>query len=142
PAEAPGARAILDDPKAIIYATVSDAAAAAETSASTVVRACQELGFRGFQALKIALAREAVPPLEQIRGDVAADDSPADVLRKVVAASAEAVQHAAVTVDASQFADVVAALAGADRILIIGIGTSAPIAQDAAYRLTTIGLRA
>jgi DNA-binding MurR/RpiR family transcriptional regulator len=58
-----------------------------------------------------------------------------------VQAAAEAVGEAATTVDDETFDRVVALLDAADRVLVAGVGSSAPIVQDVAYRLLTIGLR-
>ncbi|MEU6714012.1 hypothetical protein ABZ897_21295 [Nonomuraea sp. NPDC046802] len=43
------------------------------------------------------------------------------------------------TVDAAQLELAVNALHEAARILVVGVGTSAPLAQDFAYRLMSIG---
>jgi DNA-binding MurR/RpiR family transcriptional regulator len=45
-------------------------------------------------------------------------------------------------VDGTSLARAIDLLASARRVLCLGVGTSAPLAQDAAYRLTTIGVDA
>ncbi len=136
------AKVILEEPDAVIYRSVSEVAAAAETSAATVVRCAQKLGFRGFHDLKLALAREratfqAVQP--QAQGEV---DERLAVLAQVTATGAQAVRDAAALVDPAAFEATVSALAEARRVLFAGVGTSAPLTQDAAYRFSAIGLRA
>lgn len=142
PSHARVAEVLLADPAAVVHMTVSDLAEAAGTSSSTVVRYCQELGFRGFYDLKIAMAKEAVPSAAQVHMDATAEDSPQEVLRKVLAASAEALRDAVSTVDPVAFERALAALVRAGRVLVVGVGTSFPLAQDAAYRLVMIGVRA
>lgn len=141
PSEVRVAQLFLDDPRGVIHLSVTEVAAAAGSSASTVVRCCQRLGYPGFQDLKLALAQESVPPLQRLQGDIAEGDGPAEVLAKVFAAGADALREAASTVDPDAFAQAVAALAAAHRVLFVGVGSSAPPAQDAAYRFLTIGLR-
>jgi RpiR family carbohydrate utilization transcriptional regulator len=136
------AKVILEEPDAVIYRSVSEVAVAAETSAATVVRCAQKLGFRGFHDLKLALAREratfqAVQP--QAQGEV---DERLAVLAQVTATGAQAVRDAAALVDPAAFEATVSALADARRVLFAGVGTSAPLTQDAAYRFSAIGLRA
>lgn len=126
----------------LIYRTVSDIAAEAGTSISSVVRCCQRLGFKGFQDCKIALARDGDAPVQTVKDGIAASDSPATIREKVVAAAAEAVTVGAGFVDGDHFARAVQLLRAAPRVLFIGVGTSAPLAQDAAYRMLTIGVPA
>jgi len=141
PADARVARAILADPAAVVYLTVTEVAARAETSASTVVRACQELGFRGFHDLKLALARDLGAATVGGR-DIDEGDAPGDVLRKVLASDAEAIGGSLATIDEAAFGKAVDALEKASSVLFVGVGTSAPLAQDAAYRFLTIGVDA
>jgi DNA-binding MurR/RpiR family transcriptional regulator len=136
------AQAILDAPDATVYRSVSEVAEAAQTSTATVVRCAQKLGFRGFHDLKLALARERAT---FNAGDVGADgtdDPRIDVLTRVVAAGAQSVRDAASLVDPAAFDAAVSALATAGRVLFAGVGTSAPLTQDAAYRFSAIGLDA
>lgn len=132
---------ILERPEEILQMTVSEVAELADTAASTVVRCCQGLGFGGFHDLKLALAKE-LGGAGPVAGPVDAGDAPADVLRKVAQADAEALGDLVATVDPKAFDACVDALAAAGRVLVAGVGTSAPVAQDAAYRLMQIGLRA
>jgi RpiR family carbohydrate utilization transcriptional regulator len=141
PGDARVAQAILANPESIINSTVSDLAAIAETSASTVVRACQRLGFTGFHDLKLALAREL--GLERVAPeDVLPTDKPGAVLQKILAADADAMRDAVATVSPEAVEKAVSYLENAQRLLLVAVGTSAPLAQDAAYRLRTIGINA
>jgi DNA-binding MurR/RpiR family transcriptional regulator len=141
PSEARVARFAIDQPGEVIHLSVTELAATAQTSASTVMRFCQKLGFRGYQDFKIALAQDGTPPLKRIQADVTEEDSAEEILQKVVHAAAEAVASAASTVDAGAFEQAVAAIGAAERILVVGVGSSLPIVQDIAYRLLTLGLR-
>jgi DNA-binding MurR/RpiR family transcriptional regulator len=144
PSEGRVAQVLLDlpDPRDVMRLSVSDVAGIAGAAPSTVVRACQSLGFAGFQDLKVALAQDAIPPVRRFQGDVEEGDRPAVVLAKVLTAGEEALRGAVATVDPDAFAAAVAVLAAANRVLFVGVGTSAPLAQDAAYRMLTIGVRA
>ncbi|AIJ22223.1 MurR/RpiR family transcriptional regulator [Amycolatopsis methanolica] len=120
----------------VVRMSVSEIAAAAGTGVGTVVRTCQSLGFKGVQDAKIALAQN-LAPLVIDRGD-----SPADVLAKLAASSADALQRARSSVDAAALKRAAGMLAAATRVLVLGVGTSAPLAQDAAYWLLTLGIAA
>jgi RpiR family transcriptional regulator, carbohydrate utilization regulator len=141
PGDARVAQLILDEPEAIVYRSVSEVAEAAATSSATVVRCAQRLGFRGFHHLKLALARE-LATFDATRPDVAAPADPRlAVLASVVAAGAQTVRDAAALVDPDAFDAAVSAIAEAGRVLFVGVGTSSPLTQDAAYRFSAIGVR-
>jgi DNA-binding MurR/RpiR family transcriptional regulator len=139
--EARVAQLILDAPD-VMHRSVTEVAVAADVSASTVVRACQRLGYSGFQQLKLALAGDTVPVIRRLQDDVADGDSPADVLAKVLAGGEEALRSVEQTLDVAAFDDAVRWISGARRVLVCGVGTSAPLAHDVAYRLMSIGIDA
>jgi RpiR family transcriptional regulator, carbohydrate utilization regulator len=142
PAEARVAQALLARGAEVVHSSVTEIALAADTGVGTVVRACQSLGFKGFQAAKIALAQDLLPLVERPQGDVAEGDPPEEVLAKLADSSGEALRRATASVDAASLGHAVGMLAAARRVLCLGVGTSAPLAQDAAYRLATIGIEA
>jgi DNA-binding MurR/RpiR family transcriptional regulator len=142
PAEARAVQALLGRGAEVIHASVTEIAAASETGVGTVVRACQSLGFKGFQAAKIALAQDLLPLDERPQDDLSDQDEPLEVLVKLASSSGDALRRATASVNATELARAIDLLAGARRVLCLGVGTSAPLAQDAAYRLTTIGIDA
>jgi DNA-binding MurR/RpiR family transcriptional regulator len=126
---------VTADPARVVELTVTDLAERSDTSVASVVRFCQDLGLRGFGDLKLRLAREHQP-------ETPATPDTADVLAGVLRAGAAALTDAVDTVDRGAFAASADALARAAHVIVLGVGTSAPIAQDAAYRLRGIGLLA
>lgn len=135
-------QAVLDDPRAIIHLTVSDLAERTTTSVASVVRFCQDIGLRGYADLKIRLAADTIPTEGTLHEGIRPTDDASTILKKVLADSQAAVAGAAETIDADRFTSAVAALSHASHVLCVGVGTSAPLAQDAGYRLRTIGLNA
>ncbi|MEU8542141.1 MurR/RpiR family transcriptional regulator [Streptomyces sp. NPDC048717] len=134
--EARVARTVLDQGPALVHLSVSDVAALAGTAPSTVVRACQRLGFRGFQELKIEAARIVTEP--PARTDTE-DDPAAQALVATVRASREALDGLAATLDTAVLAAAAGALRAAPRVVVAGAGLSAAVALDAAYRLRALG---
>jgi len=141
-ADAKVARFALDEPVRILAMTVTDVAAATGTSAATVVRACQSLGYGGYNDLKLALAREAGETQDLMSGELEPDDPPAIVLEKVLGANAAAIRESGEMIDRGEFERAVELIDKAAQILVVAVGTSAPLGQDAAYRLLLLGLRA
>jgi RpiR family transcriptional regulator, carbohydrate utilization regulator len=142
PSEAKVAAVLLALGDELIYRSASEVASVADASLSTVVRACQALGFRGFQDRRVVLAREGRPATPaEIQDDVQPGDAPANVLDKVGAATREAISWGLAHVDREAFAQAVEVVVAAERVLCLGVGTSATLAQDAAYRLMWLGVR-
>jgi RpiR family carbohydrate utilization transcriptional regulator len=133
PAEAQVARLVLDQP---------EIAVAAEASTATVVRFAQQLGFKGFHALKLALAQELAVFEQAQTAQQPNVDPRIAALVQVTQAGAETVRDAAALVDPDAFEAVVDAIAAAGRVVFVGVGTSAPLCQDAAYRFSAIGVAA
>jgi DNA-binding MurR/RpiR family transcriptional regulator len=129
---------VTADPQRIVELTVTDLAAMSGTSVASVVRFCQDLGLRGFGDLKLRLAQEHPPQ----HGASADPESPEGVLDGMLRSSADALIAAANSVDRAVFQRVVDAVGHAMHLLVLGVGTSAPLAQDVAYRLRSIGLLA
>lgn len=142
PSERRVAELVLADSQRLMYKSISEVAAAAGTAASTVVRACRTLGFSGFQELKLALAKDGGSPITPLPREIDERSSPADVLATVLHDGEDALHEARTTLDADEFARAVELVSAADRVLFVAVGTSAPLAQDAAYRFTTIGVQA
>lgn len=142
-AEVRVARVVLEQPNVVIYKSASEVGQLASTSSATVIRCAQKMGFKGFHDLKLALANElAVFEQARAEGERAADDPRTAVLVDITRAGAESVRDAGALVDADAFDAVVSAIADARRVLFFGVGTSAPLCQDAAYRFSAIGVLA
>jgi len=131
---------LLTQPELAVYASVNEVAAAAGVSEATVMRLCRLLGFRGFQDCKIALARELVNPLQRLHEEVAEGDDPATVVRKVFQANIHALQDTLEVLDLSAMAQAATWLQEARLIVVAGVGTSGPIALDAANKFFRLGL--
>lgn len=106
------------------------------TAASSVVRACQRLGFRGYQELKIAAARQS--PTRAPAPDPH-DDPAARALADTIHASREALDDLATTLTADRLLAAATALNAAPRIVVAAAGLSAAVAADTAYRLRALG---
>ncbi|MGW3954601.1 MurR/RpiR family transcriptional regulator [Streptomyces sp. NPDC004752] len=141
-AERKVAEAILRDPVAVIHLSISELAALADSSASSVVRMCVSIGLRGFQELKIRLARESFSTEKQLLAAIDPGDTPPSAARKVIVGTAAALEQAASVIDFNAVARIAEALRGAKRVLFCAVGTSSPVAADAAQRMVTIGIDA
>jgi DNA-binding MurR/RpiR family transcriptional regulator len=135
PSERRVADLIVDDPDAVIELTAQQIADRVGVGRSSVVRACQTFGYRGYPQLRVALAAErgsrTVAPSAQdgaLGGIRSAIDRIADDLRAVTS-----------LLEADAVSEAVEAVVGARRLLVVASGLSAPVATDLAMRLTAVG---
>ncbi|HMJ03981.1 MAG TPA: MurR/RpiR family transcriptional regulator [Conexibacter sp.] len=133
---------LLEQPARVIFSSVAELAELASTSGATVVRCAQKLGFRGFHDLKVALAEELTGTAPAIAPVHANSPPRVAALAEVTAAGAAAVRDTAALVDPQVFDATVNALDLAQRVLVVGVGSSAALGQDTAARFTAIGLHA
>ncbi len=131
---------ILKHPEELIYLTVTELAERTTTSESTVVRLCQKIGYKGYQEFKIMLARDLVGPVEQVYEHIEPDDSLATLKAKVFQANSQALKDTIEVLSDDELARAVAALAGAERVEIYGVGGSAPLAMDAYHKFMKHGI--
>ncbi|SMH48649.1 transcriptional regulator, RpiR family [Rathayibacter oskolensis] len=129
PSERRVASVVLSRPQEVVDWSTSELASAAQTSAATVIRACQKLGFRGFQHLRLELARSTPAAPTEGRDEVGA----------LFDAAVTALRVAQETIDPEAVDRAVALLADARRLVLVGNGFSGPPLQDAAMRLSTLG---
>ncbi|MDI1365048.1 MAG: MurR/RpiR family transcriptional regulator [bacterium] len=133
---------VLETPNAVISMSVTELAEATAVSQGSVINFCQALGMSGFQQLKLSLAHEVVQPVQFIHEDLDRDDPLDTVCRKLFHSGVQALRDTLSILDTNEMQRAVDILRAAKRIEIYGVGSSAPIAEDAHYRMLRIGLRA
>lgn len=133
---------VLTHPEDVVHMSVTEVAEAVGASEGAVVKLCKQIGATGFQQLKISLAQDLVRPTEFIHEDLRRDDDTATVVRKIFHSGVNALTDTLAVLDPAKVAEAVKLMLEAERIELYGIGSAAPIAEDAYYRLLRIGLNA
>jgi DNA-binding MurR/RpiR family transcriptional regulator len=137
---------ILQDPARASTLTISELARAAETSETTVLRLCHELGVPGYRDLRVALAAESgreqgrSGSAQKVGGDIGRADDLDAIVEKVTGADQRAIADTARNLDRRALAEAVRLVATARRIDIVGVGASAVVALDLQQKLHRIGL--
>ncbi|MCO6414647.1 MurR/RpiR family transcriptional regulator [Siccirubricoccus sp. KC 17139] len=131
---------ILSRQAEVVHMSVTEVAEHAGASEGSVIALCRQVGARGFQHLKIELARALTQPVQAIHEDLEPGDAPATVMRKVFAAGIQALQDTLAVLDPAALARAASLLCAAKRIEVYGIGSAAPVAEDAHMRMLRIGL--
>ncbi|WP_199085212.1 MurR/RpiR family transcriptional regulator [Bosea sp. ASV33] len=140
PAAARIADVFLSHAAEVVHMSVTEVAERAEASEGSVISLCRQLGARGFQQVKIALARDLVQPVQFIHEDLARADDTGTVIEKIFRSDLQALHDTMKVLDKGAMERAVAAIRGARRVELYGIGSAAPIAEDANYRLLRIGV--
>jgi DNA-binding MurR/RpiR family transcriptional regulator len=133
---------IIGQPESFIHMSITEVAEACGVSEGTIVSFCRRVGVRGFQELKILLARDLIEPVQLIQENLHQGDDPATVTDHIFAAHAASLHETRRLLSMESLAQATSLLNEAQRIEIYGIGSSAPIAQDLSYRLLQLGLSA
>lgn len=141
--EADVLRLVIEDPQFAAEATTAELAARAGVSPPTVVRAARAAGFDGFAELKLGLAyargsaRFFTPPRT-----LDAASTPAEIVSAVMDGGRRALSAAEGILDSDAVSDAAERIGASGRVVVVGAGTSAAVAADIAFRLTTVGIAA
>ncbi|KLU39468.1 MAG: MurR/RpiR family transcriptional regulator [Limnochordia bacterium] len=140
PAERKVADVILEQYEKAIYLSVTQLAETSGVGESTVIRFCQNAGFRGYQELKLVLARDLVDPSENLSEGVSVDDTLESIVRKVGYTNSRSIDDTIKLLDIRALDMAVNWLLDARRIQFYGVGQSGVTALDAKYRFMRLGL--
>lgn len=140
PSEKKVANYILEGKPGTIRMTLADVAAESGVSDASVLRFCRSLGYKRWLEFKIDLTRALPIPAEQILDEVKIEDSPGVLAKKVFQNSIQAIRDTRAVLDEEQFERAIELISGAEKILIIGVGTSGPIAHEMYNRFFRLGL--
>lgn len=135
PTERRVAEAILQAPEEIVELTAQQLADRVGVGRSSVIRACQSFGYRGFPQLRVALASA----LGQQDEGLDYGEGVVGRMRTEIDRIAQSLPQAVSVLDGEVVERVVRDVAAARRVLIVANGLSAPIASDLSMRLTAIG---
>ncbi len=143
---APASRRIIDyilmHQADVVGMSITELAAAVGVSESGVTKLCREINAQGFQQIKISLAQDIVRPIQFIQEDLSPDDNIRTVMDKIFNADIQAIRDTLQTVKPEAMEQARDIILAAERVEIYGIGSAAPIAEDAQYRMKRIGLNA
>ncbi|WP_226666443.1 MurR/RpiR family transcriptional regulator [Metabacillus litoralis] len=132
---------ILKNPNKIIHSSINQLAEDLEVADSTVFRFCKRIGYKGYQAMKIALASEIVSPLQDIHEKVNEGDSLDTIASKVFRSNIKTIEDTLTIVNEDQLQLAVDTIIKAESVEFFGSGGSSIIALDAYHKLVRTGLK-
>jgi RpiR family transcriptional regulator, carbohydrate utilization regulator len=133
---------ILDNTEEIVHSTINQVADDLMVADATVFRFCKRLGFKGFQAMKIALASELVNPIQDIHETISEDDTDFEITEKVFQANIRALETSRDVQNPLSLQKAMEYLIEADRVFFLGSGGSNVLAMDAQHKFIRTGMEA
>jgi len=134
---------ILKHPDVVVNMTAKEVAVLCGTVPSAVNRMCKSVGEEGFGKLKISLAT-AVGKENHNKNNIPFDkeDSTEMIFDKVFNSGINTLKSTLQMIDFLKTEEISKKISLAQRVYIFGVGTSAVVASDAAYRFSQIGILA
>jgi len=127
--------------------TITDLAEAARVSLGTISQLSRRLGLKGYQDLRLSLAREAVvvDAAETAGHRLDLPAGPPEVVRALERSFGRALESLVETagrLDPAAVARAVSAIRDARRVECVGVGTASFLAQELALKLRKLGIDA
>ena len=133
---------IMEHKAQAVDMTVGELARASGTSDATVSRFCRRCGFKGFQSLKLALAREVLREEQDSRkvtNDIDRENlsqSLNNILANKVAELTETVRM----MDIHSLEEILKKLEKARMVQLAAVGNTIPVALDGAFKFNQLGI--
>ncbi|ULT57806.1 MurR/RpiR family transcriptional regulator [Neobacillus drentensis] len=133
---------ILENPDKIIHNTINEVAEDLQVADATVFRFCKRIGFKGYQAMKIALASEIIEPIQQIHEEINENDNEKTVADKIFHSNIRTLENTLQILDETSIQKAVGLLMKAKRVEFYGTGGSNVVAMDAFHKFVRTGIKA
>ena len=104
----------------LIYTSITELADRVGTSEATITRVCTKLGYRGFQELKVNVARESVTLQEKIHEDLKEDSSAEAIIDKIFSSAIQTLEMTRQALDSQAVSKGIEVLCRARKIVEIG----------------------
>lgn len=131
---------ILKNPDKIIHCTINELAEDLKVAEATVFRFCKRIGFKGYQAMKIALASEVMNTVQQIHEEITLQDSELTITEKVFKSNIRTLENTLQIIDNRSLQKAVDLIHHANKVEFFGTGGSAIIAMDAYHKFLRTGI--
>ncbi len=128
---------ILQNPGKLIPLSISELADNCKCSEATIVRFARRLGFDGYQALKISLAREE--NTSNISENINPSDSSFEIFEKVCNDIYCSLERTKKVLSEESVAKAAEKILSANRIITLGLGNSASVAVDMSHKFLRAG---
>ena len=123
------------------YLSIGELAEESGVAEATVSRFCRRLGYKGYNAFKLAIANATARQHsggEKLTGQIEESDSMEDMCQKLYSADVAAITETLNLVNTEQIRRAVRMFNEADKVLCMGQGGSMIMAEEAAHLFSTV----
>ncbi|MGN7478420.1 MurR/RpiR family transcriptional regulator [Solibacillus silvestris] len=139
PAERNVALYILNHLDDVIHMSIAVLAERAKTSEATIIRMCRALNFSGFKDLKLSIAKASTIKVQQNHNfELEKDSTILQMIQTIEKHNIDAIQRTLMINDERELEKIIHQINNARKIIFIGIGASAIVAQDFEHKLKRI----
>lgn len=133
---------ILEKPEVIIHRTINEVADDLNIADATVFRFSKRIGFKGFQAMKIALASETMAQKKPALGTSQEKDHKKALTEIIFKANINTLQNTLENIEGSAIQKAIDIISKANRVEIYGTGPNSVIAMSVSQKFLNSGIRA
>ncbi|MDO4774312.1 MAG: MurR/RpiR family transcriptional regulator [Aerococcaceae bacterium] len=138
PVETQLAEYILNNRSAVIHYSAQLLAKKSNTSAATVVRYAKKLGYKGFQQLKIDLAKDNSEQEVSFDDMILEEDDTLTLVKKSYSSNLKTLEQTYNLINVEHLSSAIHLLTQAETIYLVGVGGSSIICEDLMHKLTRI----
>jgi RpiR family transcriptional regulator, carbohydrate utilization regulator len=132
---------ILEKPEIIIHRTINEVADDLNIADATVFRFSKRIGFKGFQAMKIALASEIMTPSRIQQEDNTGIENEKTLTEKIFKSNIRTLQKTLQLIDPHSIKKAVDMIVQTESVSFFGTGNSASVAMNAFYKFSASGVK-
>ena len=134
---------VLANPQQVIMSTLNDLAHACDVSEATIFRFLQKLNYTSYQVFRVRVAQEfSGEKPATVLDDVSSCDSAFEIMQKVVESTVISIKDSCHVIKPDNIEKLAQFILDASKVVIVGVGASAAIAQDAHHKMLKLGLNA
>jgi DNA-binding MurR/RpiR family transcriptional regulator len=131
---------VLGNMEETIYLTVTELAEKVGVGETTVLRFCRRIGYKGYQAFKMAVTKEVAKQSFDTSEETDEMNAMQSMVQKSTTASIQALKDTSQLIDIEMLEKAVELLTNQKRIVMYGVSMSGNTAEDARNRFLRIGI--
>ncbi|MBS6041482.1 MAG: MurR/RpiR family transcriptional regulator [Clostridium baratii] len=129
---------ILSNKNEVINLSAQELSEKVSVSAAGVVRFAKKIGFKGFIALKVELAKENDEEIVEFSGMISEEDDTKTMIKKAIKSNINTLEQTYKLINMNVIEEAINTIVKAKKIYIYGIGASGLVALDFQYKLLRI----
>lgn len=132
---------ILQNPREVLFMSITDLAESCEVGDTSVFRFCKTMNLKGYQEFKMMLSlslHDGKTGLVQLDGDISLEDSFPELAQKVLNTNVKALTETYSLLNEEHFSRVIDLLYQAGRVWFFGVGASVLTAMKATNKFLRI----